>query len=45
LTQEEGDVRIGDFIFDEFAGGKDKAAQVGCPDDCLIEICCETDGI
>ena len=44
LTQKEGDIRIEYFVFDEFVCGKKKAAQIGCPDDCLEEIRGESDG-
>ena len=44
LAQEKGDICIADFVFDEFVCGKNKAVQVGCSDDCLVEICCETYG-
>ncbi|GAG97411.1 unnamed protein product [marine sediment metagenome] len=45
LAQKEGNIRIGDFIFYKFVGGNKKAAQVGCPDDCLEEIRGEADGV
>ena len=45
LAQEEGDICIGGFVFDEFAGDNNQAAQVGCPDNCLVEIRCKADGI
>ena len=44
LAQKEGNIRIVDFVFYKFVGGKKKAAQVGCPDNCLKEIRGKSDG-
>ena len=44
-TQEEGDICIVDFFFDEPDGGVKQTAQVGCADDRLVEARCKTDGV
>ena len=43
VAKEEGRACVRDLVVDDSGGGGDKAVEVGCSDDCLVEICREAD--